>query len=181
MIDAGALESDIYNAHGDTWEPNFDLVVWSWTGWIDPGPTLSILTTRRSVLNDPYWSNAPYDKLAVQQECTVDPQQRQAIVWQMQQVIYEQSPSIALTYPDILEAFNTAKWTGWTQEFGGTGPAWRLEGDTPPTSILLRPATLASTGSGSSNTVLIAVVAVVVIVVAGIAFVFLREAPASRR
>jgi len=175
VIDAGALEADIYNGHGNTWEPNFDLVVWSWTGWFDPGQTLSILTSSQiGGMNDPYWSNAQYDKLAVQQESTVDPQQRQAIIWRMQQIMYQQSPWIPLTYPDVLEAFNTAKWTGWTQEFGGTGGAWGLEGNN--TSYLdLRPATLASTGSGSSNTVLIAVVAVVVIVVAGIAFVFLRR------
>ena len=175
VIDAGALESDIYNAQGNSWAPNFDLVVWSWTGWFDPGQTLNILTgSQIGSMNDTYWSDAEYDKLAVEQESTVDPQQRAQIIWHMQQIMYQQSPWIPLNYPDYLEAFNTAKWTGWTQEFGGTGGAWMLEGN--DTSYLdLRPAGHAATTSGTSNTVLIVVVVVAVIVVAGIAFVFVRR------
>ena len=49
------------------------------------------------------------------------------IIWQMQQIMYQQSPWIPMTYPDNLEAVNTAKWTGWTQLWG-TGPAWKLRG-----------------------------------------------------
>ena len=37
--------------------------------------------------------------------------QRQAIIWQMQQIMYQQSPWIPLGYPDDLEAIDTAKWT----------------------------------------------------------------------
>ena len=175
VIDSGALDADIFNAHGNTWEPNFDLVVWSWTGWFDPGQTLSILTTAEiGNMNDPYWSNAQYDKLAVEQDSTVNPQQRQAIMWQMQQLMYQQSPVIPLTYPDYLEAFNTAKWTGWTQEFAGTGGAWMLEGNNS-SYLNLRPRVVAATTSGGSHTTLIAVVVVVAIVVAGIAFVSVRR------
>ena len=28
VIDSGTLDADIYNTHGSTWAPNFDLVVW---------------------------------------------------------------------------------------------------------------------------------------------------------
>ena len=100
VVDSGALEADMYNAHGSTWEPNFDLIVWEWTGYFDPGQTLNALTTSEiGNLNDPYWSNAEYDKLAVEQESAVDPQQRQAIIWRMQQIMYQQSPWIPTTYP----------------------------------------------------------------------------------
>ena len=120
VIDSGALESDMYNYHGGKWEPNFDLVVSGWTGYYDPGETLDCFITQQiGNLNEPFWSDAEYDKLAVEQASTVDPRQRQPIIWQMQQIMYQESPWIVLDYPDVLEAFNTAKWTGWTQRARG--------------------------------------------------------------
>ena len=91
----------------------------------------------------------------------------------MQQIMYQQSPWIPMTYPDNLEAVNTAKWTGWTQLWG-TGPAWNCEGNIA-SYLNLRPAVQAATTSGSSNTTLIAIVVVVVIAAAGIAFVAVRR------
>jgi peptide/nickel transport system substrate-binding protein len=128
-------------------------------------------TSEFGLNNDLYWSNAQYDKLALEQASTLDPLKRQAIIWQMQQIMYQQTPDIVLTYPDQLEAINTAKWTGWSQMFGGSGPAWQCEGNN--TSYLdLHPAVLTATTSSGSNTTLIVVV-VVVIVAAGIVFVFI--------
>ena len=173
VVDSGALDDDMLNAHGNAWAPNFDMVVWDLVGDYDPGQTMDYLTTSQFGLNNDYfWSNARYDKLAVAQASALDPQRRQAIIWQMQQIMYQQTPDVVLTYPNDLEAVNTAKWTGWTQMFGGTGPAWNCEGNN--TSYFnLRPAVLTAATSGSSNTTLIVVVVVVVIVVAGVAFVFI--------
>ena len=174
VVDSGALESDMYNAHGSIWAPNFDLIVWEWTGYFDPGQTLNALTTREiGNLNDPYWSNAQYDKLAVAQDSAVNLQQRQTIIWQMQQIMYQQTPWIPTNYPDNLEAVNTAKWTGWTQLWG-TGPAWNCEGNVS-SYLNLRSVTAATTTSSSSSTTLIAVVVVVVIVAAAVAYVSIRR------
>ena len=58
-----------------TWKPDFDMVVWDWTGYFDPGQTLSCLTTGEiGSLNEPFWSNAQYDALNTQQSSTIDPQ-----------------------------------------------------------------------------------------------------------
>ena len=135
----------MYNEHGSAWAPNYDLVAWGLIGDYDPGQTMNYFTTSQFGLNnDYYWSNAQYDKLAVEQARAVDPQKRARLIWQMQQIMYQQSPNIILDYPDDLEAINTAKWTGWSQLFGGTGPAWQCEGNL--TSYLdLRPAGAAST------------------------------------
>ncbi len=174
VVDYGTFLADIYNAHGSTWAPNFDLTVSWWTGYFEPGVTLNCLTTGEiGSLDEPFWSNAQYDKLALEQASTVDPHQRQAIIWQMQQLMYQQAPWIPLTYPDILEAINTAKWTGWAQIWGN-GPAWMLQAAIA-SYLNLRPKVAASTAGGSSNTLLIAVVVVVVIAVAGIAFVVVRR------
>ena len=129
VVDYGTFLGDIYNAHGSGWAPNFDLAVSWWTGHYDPGVTFNGLTTGEiGSLDEPYWSNGQYDKLAVEQASTIDPLQRRAIIYHMQQLFYQQSPWIPLTYPDVLEAVNTAKWTGWTQLWG-TGPAWQCEGN----------------------------------------------------
>ena len=175
VIDSGTLEDDMWNAHGSTWAPNFDLVAWDYVGNYDAGQTMDYFTTSQVGLNNEYyWSDAQYDKLALEQASAVDPQVRKNLIWQMQQIMYQQTPAVILTYPDYLEAINTAKWTGWTQMYGGTGPAWQCEGNL--TSYLdLRPAGPASTSSSNSSTVLIAVVVVVVIVVAGIVFVLARR------
>jgi peptide/nickel transport system substrate-binding protein len=180
VIDSGALTSNIYNAHGKTWAPNFDMDVSGWVGYFDAGETMACLATSEiGNLDEPYWSDAQYDKLAVEQASAIDPQQRQALIWQMQQIMYQQTPWIPLAYPDDLEAISTAKWTGWAQQLSGTGPAWNCQGYFA-SYINLRPKVAATTSGGSSNTTLIAVVVVVVIAAAGIAFVFVRRRRGQR-
>ena len=173
VVDPGTLTSDIYNAHGATWAPDFDLVVWNWTGYFDPGQTLVCFTTPQiGSLDEPYWSNARYDALNLVQASTIEPQARKTPIWQMQQLMYQQTPWVVLTYPDYLEAYNTTKWTGWQQMFDGRGPAFNAEGYIG-SYLSLRPKT-ATAGGGSSSTVLI-VVAVVVVVLVGLGVVVLRR------
>ena len=174
VVDYGTFLGDIYNAHGSTWAPSFDLTVSWWTGYYDAGVVLNCLTTGEiGSLDEPYWSNPQYDKLAVAQASALDPQKRQAIIWQMQQIMYQQSPWIPLTYPDVLEAVNTAKWTGWAQLWG-TGNAWQCEGNL--TSYLnLRPRAVAASTTGGGSSTAVIVVVVIVIVAAGVALVFVRR------
>ncbi len=175
VINSGTLTSNIYNERGSTWAPNFDMVVWWWTGYFDPGQTLNaLMTSQIGNLNEPFWSNAAYDRLGAEQVAAIDPTQRQALIWQMQQLMYQQSPWIPLTYLDNLEAYNTSKWNGWTREFGGSGGAFELEGNIATYLNLRAKVATASTGGGS-GTVLIVVVVVVVIVVAGVALVVMRR------
>ena len=161
VIDSGQFTSLVYNESGGVWKPDFDLAVWDWGGYYDPGLTLNCLTTNEiGSLNEPFWSNAQYDALAVQQGQTLDPTQRQALIWQMQQIMYQQSPWIVTTYPEELEAYNTAKWTGWTQMFGGSGPAFNCQGNYQ-TYLNLAPKAAGAGGTGSRALVIAAVIAVV--------------------
>jgi peptide/nickel transport system substrate-binding protein len=176
VIDSGTLTSDIYNYQGNNPAPNFDMVIWWWYGWFDPGQTMNaLMTSQEGNLNEPWWSNAEYDKLAVEQVSATNPQQRQAIVWQMQQLMYQQSPWIPLTYPDTLEAWNTAKWTGWTRQFNGTGGAWELEGNISSYLNLQPKVAVASTTGSSSSTIVIVIVVVAVVVVGGIGYMVIRR------
>jgi peptide/nickel transport system substrate-binding protein len=175
VIDDGTLTNDLYNYHGNTPAPNFDLVVWWWYGWFDPGQTMNaLMTSQMGNLNEPWWSNAQYDKLGDEQVAATNPQQRQQLVWQMQQLMYQQSPWIPLTYPDTLEAWNTTRWTGWTRQFNGTGGAWELEGNIY-SYLNLRPASASGTPSGGSDTPLIAGIGIAAIVAAGIGVVVIRR------
>ncbi len=177
VVDDGALTSDIYNAHGTVWKPDFDLVVWDWTGYYDPGQTLSCLTTSEiGSLNEPFWSDRQYDALSPLQSATIDPRQRQNAIWQMQQIMYQQTPWIVLAYPDYLEAYNTARWTGWQQMFDGSGPAFYAEGFIG-SYLTLRPRTATSAGGGG-HTVLIAVsVVAAVLVVVAVVLLLRRRSP----
>ena len=175
VIDSGTLTDAIYNYKGDNPAPNFDMVVWWWYGWFDPGQTMNaLMTTQIGNLNEPYWSNAEYDKLGDEQVAATDPQQRQTVVWQMQQLMMQQSPWIPLTYPDTLEAWNTEKWTGWTRQFNGTGGAWELEGNVSSYLNLSPKVAVVSSGGGSSSTLIIVIV-VVVIVAGGAAWILVRR------
>jgi peptide/nickel transport system substrate-binding protein len=169
VVDPGTLDADIYDEHGTTWTPDFDLVVWSWTGYYDPGQTLVCFTTPQiGSLDEPFWTNARYDALNDMQASTIEPQARKTAIWQMQQLMYKQTPWIPLTYPDYLEAANTTKWTGWQQMFGGTGPAFNTEGFIG-SYLHLRPQAASSSGGGSHSAALVvSVVAVAAAVVIGV-------------
>jgi peptide/nickel transport system substrate-binding protein len=116
-------------------------------------------------INETGWSNVQYDKLALQQETTLDPQARKNLVWQMQQIMYQQAPWIVLTYPYLLEAYNTQRWTGWTRSLNGNGPAVVYCGGSIASYLNLRPR-LAAVG-GSANTGWIGAIIVAAAVVIG--------------
>ena len=92
----------------------------------------------------------------------------------MQQIMYEQTPWIVLAYPDFFEAYNTAKWTGWTQVNDGNGPAFFTAGNVD-TYVNLKPKT-ATTASGTSPMVWLAVGLVAIVVIATVVWLTRRRA-----
>ncbi len=170
VIDEGALEDRLWNYKGDTYAPDFDLYLWDWDGYDDPGQTLATLTSVQiESWNEPCWSDAEYDKLATEQAATLDPQARKELIWRMQQIIYEQTPWVVLTYPEHLEAYRTDKWTGWTRVMAGNGPAFYTAGNID-TYLNLEPKAVEAASGGSSLTmVLIVVGAIAVLAIAVLA------------
>ena len=172
VIDTGALISRVYNYAGATYKPDFDMYIWYWDGFSDPGITLGTFSTAAiGGNNEPGWSNAEYDGLNDQQARTLDPEQRKTFIWQMQEVLYTETPQIPYVYPRYLQAYNTARWTGWTRVMNGNGPAfWAV--DNQDTYLKLRPVTAtqsdASGGSSATGVIVAAVIAVVVVVVGAI-------------
>ena len=175
VIDTGALLSRVYNFVGPTYKPDFDMYIWYWDGFSDPGITLSAFTTAAiGGNNEQGWSNAEFDNLAQQTATTLDPEQRKGYIWQQQQLIYEQTPQIPYVYPRYLQAYNTAKWTGWTRVMSGNGPAfWAV--DNQDTYLKLKPVTATQTASGGSSTTWIVVGVIIVVVVIVVAALLLQR------
>ena len=174
VMDTGALYSHIYNYQGKDLAPDFDMYVWDWIGFADPGQTLSSMTPAGfGNSNEPAWSNAAYNRLNDLELTTLDAQKRQAVIWQMQQVMYEQTPWLVLVYPDQLEAYNTNKWTGWTRAQNGQGPAF-YTGVGNDTYLNLRPTTTATSATGGGAKGVLAIV-VGIVVVAGVVLLLARR------
>jgi peptide/nickel transport system substrate-binding protein len=86
--------------------------------------------------------------------------------------MYQDSPEIVLTYPRMLQAYNTANWTGWTRVLDKKGPAFFLA--QPDTYLNLRPREVVSE-SGSSTSLIIAGIGVGLLVVVGVLWFVLHR------
>ncbi len=173
VIDTGALLARIFNFKGATFAPDYDMYLSDWAGYGDPGETLTSFTTAEiGSTNEPAWSDAAFDKLNLQQSAALDPATRNSLIQRMQQIFYQQSPQIVLVYPEYLEAYRTAGWTGWTPMFHGRGPAWMTTA-TVDSYVNLRPVTATANEGGRSS--LGVVILGVVVVLAVIAILLLRR------
>jgi peptide/nickel transport system substrate-binding protein len=97
---------------------DYDLVIWGWGPDPDPDFILSVMTTDQFVSggwSDSGYSNPQYDQLYQQQQLVVDKNERQKIVWQMQEIIFNDRPYIVLWYENLLEAYRTDRFTGFIE------------------------------------------------------------------
>jgi peptide/nickel transport system substrate-binding protein len=166
-MDDGVYYDSIWAYEGDTYSPDFDMYLWNYDGYADPGDTLASFTTAQiENWNEPCWSNTEYDRVVDAANSELDPQKRKQLVWQAQQIFYDQSPEIALDYPQKLEAVNTAKWEGWTRMYGGAGAAFYTS-FVRDSYLDLKPRTaaVAATSGSSTPAIVIGVVAALVVVV----------------
>ena len=179
VIDRGTQQAHVFNFKGGTYAPDFDMYVDDWAGYSDPGQTLTAETSAQiGATNEPCWENAEFDRLNVEQASALDPTARRNLIWKMQQVMYEQSPWVVLVYPDYLEAYNTSRWTGWTQMMNGHGPAFMATGgvqDGVDSFVVLQPVSGQSGGGSGGKTAAIVVAVVVVLVIAGVVLLVLRR------
>ncbi len=73
VVDEGALGDAIWNYKGDTYAPDYDLALWDFMGYIDPGDSAACFTTDQiENYNEMNWSNAQYDKLTEEQYREMD-------------------------------------------------------------------------------------------------------------
>jgi peptide/nickel transport system substrate-binding protein len=95
---------------------DWDLILYSWAVGADPDFILSSFTSRQcGFWSDTCYSNPEYDALYRQQQTTLDPDERQAIVQEMQRMIWRDTPEIVLWYPNSFEAWRADRWTGFVR------------------------------------------------------------------
>jgi peptide/nickel transport system substrate-binding protein len=169
VLNESALLAKQYNFSGKDYNPQYDMFLWDWVGsGSDPNYLLSVFTTSEIAnLSDSQYSNPTYDKLFTEQQQTTDTTKRVGLVHQMQQILYQESPYIVLVYARNLEAYNSAKWTGFVPS-PADGGSIIYNADNIDSYLFAHPATVTngtSASSGSSNTGLIVGVVVVVIIV----------------
>ena len=96
---------------------DWDMIIWSWTGYADPNPLLQIFTTGLiGSTSDSMYSNPTYDELYDQQAVAKSDAERHTIMAQMQNIFYNDAPYHILTYDDTLVAYRTDKFGGWTNQ-----------------------------------------------------------------
>jgi peptide/nickel transport system substrate-binding protein len=97
---------------GDPLYLDFEIIMWDWVPMQDPDFILSVLQCDQyGIWSDTGYCNPTYDKMYSEQGTTVDPKERKDLVWQMQEMLYEQKPYIVLYYLDVLWAHSN-KWEG---------------------------------------------------------------------
>lgn len=108
-----ALETD-ENCDGEasTGYATFDIAMWDWVGYIDPDFMLSVVTKGQwCSWSDTGWDNPEYDEMYQRQGTLVDPEERKQLVWEMQQMIYDNFVYTQLTNHEYIDA-HSDKWAG---------------------------------------------------------------------
>ena len=116
VLEEGALGAIVY-----TYKHDIDMWVWDLNP--DPDFALSIFVTNNPAQSE-MWSNATYDELYREQKTALDPELRRQIIWKMQEILFEQSPNVITSYPDIIQAYRTDTFTGYVRMPSGIGGGW---------------------------------------------------------
>jgi peptide/nickel transport system substrate-binding protein len=112
------------DAKTSTGYTGFDIAMWDWVGYVDPDFQLSVVTKPQwCSWSDTGWDNPAYDKLYDEQGLTVNPAKRRAIVWKMQQMIYDNVLYTQLVEERSIDA-HTSKWTGFQTALSGYSKAY---------------------------------------------------------
>jgi peptide/nickel transport system substrate-binding protein len=159
----------------DVWYSNdYDMYIWGWGVEPDPNFQLSTYTTSQcGVWSDTCYSNADYDKLFTEQQRATTIEDRQAVISQMQQILYDDRPEIVLWYENYLQAYRNDRWTGFVkQPTQGNGNIFFQYGHYSDLSI--KPVSGAAQTSNEGIPVWVWIAIAVVVVAVG-AFVFARR------
>jgi peptide/nickel transport system substrate-binding protein len=158
----------------NAWYANdYDMWIWGWGPDPDPDFILSTFTSGQcGSWSDTCYSNPEYDQLYQDQKTASDTAERQAIINEMQQIIYRDVPEVVLFYDKFLEAYRSDEWTGLEDNISPTPEGFLWGQFTPYTALTLAP--IASGGSagddssGVSPVVWLGILGAIVIVVAAV-------------
>jgi peptide/nickel transport system substrate-binding protein len=158
-------------------DDDYDLYIWGWGPDPDPDFILSTFTSGQcGTWSDTCYSDPQYDKLYKDQQTAPNPNDRQKIVFQMQDQIYKDIPEIVLYYDKSLEAYNSAKWTGLEDNISPQPDGFLWNQYTPYTALTVQLRSGASSSSSASSSTLLVIVGILgaIIVVVGIVMIARR-------
>jgi len=132
---------------------NFDVFIWGWIADPDPDFLLSILTSAQrpqdGIWSDTFYSNHRYDAAYEAQRSILDPAARAAFIRRMEAQVYSDVPYIVLFTDDVLQAYRSDRWTGFTPQPAEHG---NLLGLTGPVSFMsIEPVSGAGDGTAGSD------------------------------
>lgn len=98
---------------------DYDVILWGWGSDPDPNFLLSVMTTDEIPTgnSETGYSNPTYDELFAQQGVELDQEQRKALVWEMQQIVYDDAIYLNF-YGQAVQAYRTDRFTGWQTDAG---------------------------------------------------------------
>ena len=96
---------------------DFDMHMWSWLGYIDPDFMLmTVMCDQYGNWSDTGYCNPEYDALYAKQAAETDPAKRQAIVWEMQEILYRDRPYIFIAQTQFVRAYQPG-WGGISEPY----------------------------------------------------------------
>jgi peptide/nickel transport system substrate-binding protein len=156
----------------DAWYANdYDLYIWGWAPDPDPDFILSTFTSGQcGSWSDTCYANPEYDQLYKDQQTATSQQDRVAIIQQMQNILYTDTPEIVLDYYNSLEAYNSAKWQGLEDNVSPQPEGFLWGQYTPYSALTLAPraSAPATSSSGIPAIAWVGIIAVAGIVIAGV-------------
>lgn len=91
-----------------------DLIYWGWSFDPDPSFALSVFTCAETVpggWSDSGYCNDEYDALFELQASTSDQEERRQIIWEMQQMLFDDLPYIVTAYPQSISAYRSDRFS----------------------------------------------------------------------
>ena len=98
---------------------DFDVILWGWGSDPDPSLLLGVHTTAEipTGYNETGYSNPEYDALFDQQATELNLQKRIELVWQMQQIAFDDVVYVIPYYEQAIQAYRVDRFSGWLIEF----------------------------------------------------------------
>ena len=99
---------------------DFDCFVWNWVS--PPTPTFMLEVETEAAFGssaDIYYNNPQYQALVTQETTETDFKTRQQLIYQAQEIFYQDAGYVVLFYMNPLIAYRTDKIAGWESVEGG--------------------------------------------------------------
>jgi peptide/nickel transport system substrate-binding protein len=94
---------------------DFDVMIWGWSWGPDPNDPLGVMRTDQisTGSSETGYANPDYDALYDQQAVELDHEKRREIVFQMQEIVFNDVVYIIPYYQQTVQAYRTDRFTGW--------------------------------------------------------------------